>query len=229
MIVSHRNGFIFLKTSKTAGTSVEIALSAVCGPDDILTPISPPDEETRRALGYPGAQNCLAGWREYTPLDWLRRGLQGRRKLRFYNHMPAREARPKLAAVWDGYFRFCIERNPWDRVVSSYYWRHKTEPRPTMTEFLRRGGHLILKRKGIELYQIDGVDAVHRILRYEHLADEMEDVRRHLGLSAPLDLPRAKGQFRRDRRHYREILTDDEAAIIARDFAPEIARFGYTY
>ena len=38
MIVSHGRRFIFIKTSKTAGTSVEMQLSKFCGPDDIVTP-----------------------------------------------------------------------------------------------------------------------------------------------------------------------------------------------
>ena len=37
MIVSHKHKFIFIKTKKTASSSTECALSAVCGPDDILT------------------------------------------------------------------------------------------------------------------------------------------------------------------------------------------------
>ena len=45
MIVSHRHRFIFIKTRKTAGTSIEIALSAHCGPDDIMSPISKEDEK----------------------------------------------------------------------------------------------------------------------------------------------------------------------------------------
>ena len=44
VIASHQHRFIFLKTRKTAGTSVEIALSKVCGPDDVITEISPEDE-----------------------------------------------------------------------------------------------------------------------------------------------------------------------------------------
>ena len=39
MIVSHSRKFIFLKTRKTAGTSLEIALSKYCGPEDVLAPI----------------------------------------------------------------------------------------------------------------------------------------------------------------------------------------------
>jgi len=37
VIASHRHRFVFVKTRKTAGTSLEIALSRHCGPDDVVT------------------------------------------------------------------------------------------------------------------------------------------------------------------------------------------------
>ena len=42
MIISHKYRFIFVKTRKTAGTSVEAYLSQHCGDSDVLTPIHPP-------------------------------------------------------------------------------------------------------------------------------------------------------------------------------------------
>ena len=57
MIASHAHRFVFVKTRKTAGTSLEIALSRHCGPDDIVTRISPEDEELRAAAGGVGPQN----------------------------------------------------------------------------------------------------------------------------------------------------------------------------
>jgi len=55
MIVSHEHKFIFLKTKKTAGTSIELALTELCGPEDVITPLTEIDE-ARRANGR-GPQN----------------------------------------------------------------------------------------------------------------------------------------------------------------------------
>ena len=39
-IVSYNKNFIFIKTNKTAETSMEVALSKFCGAEDVITPIS---------------------------------------------------------------------------------------------------------------------------------------------------------------------------------------------
>jgi hypothetical protein len=41
MVISHKFRFIFVKTQKTAGTSIETYLSQVCDSFDILTPLYP--------------------------------------------------------------------------------------------------------------------------------------------------------------------------------------------
>src|ERR1700753_2734965 len=51
MILSFRHRFLFVRGSKVAGTSVEIALSTLCGPDDISPPILAVDERLRQELG----------------------------------------------------------------------------------------------------------------------------------------------------------------------------------
>ena len=43
MIVSFEHRFAFIKVQKTAGTSVEVFLSQVAGPDAIVTLINPPE------------------------------------------------------------------------------------------------------------------------------------------------------------------------------------------
>ena len=37
MIISHKHKFIFFKTRKTAGSSIQVTLAKHCGEDDIIT------------------------------------------------------------------------------------------------------------------------------------------------------------------------------------------------
>lgn len=54
MIISHKYKFIFVRTRKTAGTSIEIGLSRFCEKEDVITPIDYEDEEIRKKMGYRG-------------------------------------------------------------------------------------------------------------------------------------------------------------------------------
>lgn len=227
MIISHAYRFIFIKTVKTAGTSVEIALSKFCGPDDVITPITPEDEDQRAKLGYRGPQNFRIPVQTYSFKDWILTAstLKGRS---FYNHTGARAIRSHVGnATWNAYFKFTFERNPWDKVVSWYYWNHPKEPRPTISEFVQAGK--ADKIKGIELYTIDDRIAVDRICFFENLNQEMEAIAQIVGLPENPVLPFAKSGYRSDRRSYREILTDRDRERIARVYAREISLFSYTW
>ena len=70
MILSHKHKFIFIKTKKTASTSLEIVLSKLCGKDDIITPVSEltwtgqirrfeknNEEDLRKKINAPNPQN----------------------------------------------------------------------------------------------------------------------------------------------------------------------------
>lgn len=48
MILSRSFGFLFIKNKKTAGTSLEIALSRHCREDDIVTPLPTANSTQRR-------------------------------------------------------------------------------------------------------------------------------------------------------------------------------------
>jgi hypothetical protein len=213
VIASHAHRFIFLKTRKTAGTSVEIALSKVCGPDDVITLISPEDEQLRTAAGGRGPQNFTS-----PPLP---------RKA--FNHMSARLARDAVGAdVWRDYFTFAIERNPWDAVVSLYCWKYKD--RDELPDF-----DTYVSEEWIEqlannrrMYRIRGRLAVDRVLRYEHLNTELAEVWEHLDLPGEPNLPRAKGQAR-PAGHYRELYSDASRARVAAVFSDAIEDFDYTF
>ena len=55
--MSKQNKFIFINGRKVAGKSLEVLLSAICGPEDIITPITPIDEQYRVLTGQRAAQN----------------------------------------------------------------------------------------------------------------------------------------------------------------------------
>ncbi len=225
MIVSHKHRFIFLKTHKTAGTSVEIALSRYCGRRDILTPISPEDEQLRSELGL-APQNHTFGLADYSLRDWGRLLLKRRPRsgLKFHNHMPARAVRRLLGArTWDRYFKFCFERNPWDKVISQFWFDN--QGRPDFDDFVRHGELW----SDFDLYTIDGSVAVDYLGRYENLDEELRAL--CVRLDIPFDgwLPRAKGGFRKDRRRPAELYTREQAEVVAARFAREIQLLGYRF
>ena len=230
MIVSHKYRFIFLKTAKTAGTSIEIALSKFLGEDDIVTPISAEDELIRRQFGFAGPRNHKVPLKQLSVSDLVNSAIRFRRT-QFYNHMSAQEVRAYVGeTVWNSYHKFCFERNPFDRVVSLFYWCFRAEPRPTLKEFVATDQIGLLTRRGIDLYTTaTGALAVDQVARYENLTEELEIIRLQLGIPEPLELPRAKASHRVDRRHYSELLDDDCRALIAVRFHREMQMFGYQF
>ncbi len=224
MIVSHKHKFIFLKTHKTGGTSIEVALSPVCGPDDILTPVSRADERLRK--GSPARNYALgfARWGLPAPGD-----LKSRfpRFFGYYNHMLARQVRALVGPeIWSSYFKFTIERNPWDRQISYYFWQIRNEqPKPDFPTYMTRR----LRFENWPIYTIDDRVAVDRVIEYARLEEELKDICRSLGVKDEIVLPRAKGHTRTDDRHYREFYDEHTRDIIAKRYAREIEAFGYTF
>jgi hypothetical protein len=229
MILSHKHKFIFLKTGKTAGTSMEVALSKFCGPDDIITPIME-EQEIRKEGSYPEAQNYMVPWYMYQLKD-LKKYLIKRKKLKFYNHMKSDLVKRLIGdKVWNSYFKFCFERNPWDKTISGFYFKyqdHKDEAKPTLSEFIRNGE--IKKYSSYSVYTINDEVVVDKVFLFENLNESITEISNYLNLSEPLELPKIKSTSRKDRRHYREVLSESDRDLIAQTFHREIKLFGYEY
>ena len=229
MIISHKHKFIFIKLRKTAGTSIEMALAGICGEEDIITPISKEDEKARLELGCQGAQNYDVPMRYYGITDWKNRIFKGKKKY-YYNHMPATEIKANIPVdIWSDYFKFCFERNPWDKTISHYFHRNRSGDFSSIMDYLRHDeGDMI---RGFDMYSIDGKVAVDKVFAYEKMETALEEVSVILNLPDKLTLPeyRAKSEFRTDKRPYSEILTEEEASAIADRYAREIDLMGYKY
>jgi hypothetical protein len=235
MIISHKHKFIFIKTCKTAGTSLEIALSKYCGEDDIITPISAVDEKVRLSLGYCGPQHYLKPVAEYSLADYWVRIRKGQPVSKFFNHIWAKDIRNQVPAeVWDSYFKFSIVRSPFDRAVSRFFWRNRRLENVDLTEFrsflFKDPEALGRNRKRLE---IDDKSVVDFMIRFEHLEEDL------LTLSEKLNLPRelyeefrsfgAKKGHRPKNSTPKELFAgfDEGIALINKVCAKDIEEFGY--
>ena len=187
VIVSHRWKFIFVKTRKTAGTSIEHFLLPHLGPDDAIRSV---DERHTT-----GRFNPLPELRSHPDRSNARLTLeQWARQVRFYEHIPAWRLRNRVGhSVWDEYTTFCFERNPWDKLVSFYFWRTKNHADPVDFEtWVRTTPGL----SAWSQYTIDDEVAVDVVCRYESIQDDLAAMLDRIGLDVPVVLPNDKGGHR---------------------------------
>jgi hypothetical protein len=186
MIISRSHQFIFLKTTKTAGTSFEIALSRYLGPNDIVTPISKKDEVTRQRLGCQGPINHLLPPSEYGWKDRLNSWL-GKPPRKFWNHIRASELQERIEpALWKDFLKCSIVRNPFDYAVSRYYWNRQDESKSV--EGFRRWllsspPTLTLNR---DITHVDNVCIVDFMIRFERFDEDITHFATRIGLPESL-------------------------------------------
>ena len=114
MIISHSHKYIFIKSLKTAGTSIEAALSHECSGQDVVT----------RLGNYRFNRDESGGWIHNAMND------EG-----FEQHEKAAAIKEKVPpAVWSDYYKFSVVRNPWDRIVSDFFWRNRRDPSIVATD-----------------------------------------------------------------------------------------------
>lgn len=228
MILSHKHRFIFIKTGKTAGTSIEVFLSEHCGPDDVLTPITPP-EEGHTPRNY---QGMVPAFRELRARDGLLAALRhpfAKRK-RFYRHMPAWIVQTRVPPeVWQNYFKFCVERNPWEKVLSHYHMlSHRQGGTLSLDQYFARGKFPVNYRRYTD--PPGSRIIVDRVVRYEHLSEQLAEVfaRLNIPFSGSLGV-KAKGGYRKDRTPYQLVFNQEQREIIRKVFAREIELHGYHF
>ena len=216
MILSFQHRFLFLKTKKSAGTSLEIALSAICGPEDIITNISRVDQLEREALGFPGPQNHIIKRVTGKGEDF--------KPGRFYNHMSYGEVKTRLPQLnLDDFFIFAVERDPVDRMMSLYHFRGGEAKFGSLEAWLnspKSGRH-----RGWDLYHHEGKFVADKIYFYEELDAACEDLSVRFGAEVKLPEYRAKGNHRISR----EIppLSGEVKQWLRENFAREYATYHY--
>ena len=171
MIINHRYKFIFIKSFKTAGTSLEIALSKFCDSNDVITPIVEKDENIRKKYNFIGPQN-------YTG---------------FKEHMSALEVKKKIdKKIFDNYFKFVTIRNPFEQILSAFYWHNESKKNEkkffifrkkakSFNNFFKVKAHHIFEDE-FNRYTENGKILTDYFMRYESLKADLEKVSMKLKL-----------------------------------------------
>jgi len=227
LIISHEYKFIFIKTGKTAGTSIEVFLSQFCENDDVVTPIYPRVESHV-------ARNFKGLWNPFPELIENRdHGVGAVIDLlscnRYFNHMSARIIKNRISAeIWDSYFKFCVERNPWDKTLSHYHMiNDRSGGSMTFENYLNRGKFCMNYPKYTDS---NGNLLVDEVIKYELLMDELARIFGELGIPFAGSLGvRAKSEHRKNSRPYQEVYSREQMDVIARAFATEIQMHGYLF
>lgn len=184
MIISHKYKFIFIKTRKTAGTSIEQYLSQFLGENDIIT--TPERYGLNPTMNPDGFYNFI-----YDIIHWTRVFLTTRKKSYLSNifngkydtTMPAILVKSRVPHdVWDNYFKFCFEREPLSKSVSHFeYQKRKNFPEScdTFEEYLEAG---YLCYNYPQYTDFNGNVIVDFIGRFERLEEDFSYVCDKLGI-----------------------------------------------
>lgn len=161
MLVSHRKKFIFTKTVKTAGTSVESYFEKWCMPEGTWQESHGREETVTEAgiIGYRGPHSTRPTW---------------------FNHMPADRIRELLGQeTWDTYFKFTVVRNPFDKLVSVFQMHERERRGYSAWQRAKALAKKILDR-GNPIDRIGGSDEVDRFRRWVHKGGVFTDRDKYL-------------------------------------------------
>lgn len=241
MIFLRGRGLLFVKPKKTAGTSVEVALSCNATPEDIVTPLIEEDERIRWELGGQFPVNWASkasDERDYRARfeQYLRDGrvprrffglrpgrLWRRRGARFFNHMTPAEVlgRAGPGPVADA-FMVTMVRHPYEQVVSYAFHQHDLHGKP----FVDCLAHAVGRPPLNDAY-LFGPKTPDFVIRYERLKDDLAALEERFALTLVAKLPQTKHTARADRRPAADWLSDAQKAEIRARHARTFQSYGY--
>ncbi len=218
MLVSHRKRFIYTKTLKTAGTSVESYFEKYCLPRGQWQFSHAREASVRKEgiIGYRG---------------------RGKKDPAWYNHMPARQIKEQLGdQLWEDYFKFCVIRNPFDKLLSHFYYiirKEMIDPRllqaddvASFRNWLKSGGRVIDRDK----YLIEGRVCLDYFIRYENLQEGIREVCTRLQVPfEPDQVPRLKTGMRNDQIPLKDYYDAQSISIVKDLYSFELDYFGYDF
>lgn len=228
MLISHRYRFIYTKTAKTAGTSVESYFERFCMPEGEWQQLHAREayESSTGVIGYRGPDTAKVP--------------------KWYNHMSAALIREQIGAdTWNRYFKFCVVRNPFEKAISAFahFARNYSIPadeaglsfrreHPLFTEEQRRFLHwlsLVGPPIDRDKYLIGSVFCLDDVMRYEALQDEVPRLCKRIGVPWNVSmLPQFKADIRDTRCTVTALYTPPAVRLVETAYEYEMKTFGYT-
>lgn len=187
MLVSHPYQFIYLKTSKTAGTSIEMALQGAAFNQD-------PDQVKAATHAQVGVRGVI-GRRMIFNLSSKETAAD---KI-WLPHISAADLFDRVGErIWNRYDKVASVRNPFDRMVSGFHWyrtvRHEIKGHKVSTREIAESGFdeirsefrdFIMSNDAIvdgETVMLNGKFCITKAIRYEHLREDLIRVAKELEL-----------------------------------------------
>lgn len=175
----------------------------------------------------------------------------GRNHAGFERHFSAQQIRDAIGReTFEAYFKFAIERNPWEKIVSRYWayagvqhkpyykrvpewitgkplsFRQWFELRILQARFLTFGHYRFPRH--YDDYMEDGRPLVDFIGRYENLAEHLAVISERIGV--PIVLEEARGSNRHKQRvPYTELFDARMNRIVEDWYARDLALLGYRF
>lgn len=227
-MVSHEFKVIFIHIPKAAGTSIEMKLGLFHEPG-----WGKQDHRTLREirpLSMFSHSKYILNRRYCNSEGMSRREMLS--SLLGISSEPNDQGRGRVTkAQFESYYKFAVIRNPWARVYSWYRnvmrdHRHGV-PTCSFPEFLSRWStNWALRPQLYWLRDFDGSLPYDRIVRFENLLEEVQEVFREIGLQ-DTKLPHALHS--KSDTDYRTAYDDASAELVGCRYKEEIELFGYEF
>ena len=181
MIISHSNNFIFIKSEKTAGSSVEQALQPSLLETDIY---------------LPGSHMLPFKIIETYPID-----------------------------IFD-YFKFSIVRNPYDKMVSHYYWQQSIENNRYGSFDLFVNDFYDYKTiSNWKYYSINNEYIMDKVIKFENLQNDLNNLPIDIDISNIFE----KSNTRPANIIYQELYSTASREMVEEQCFNEIEMFDYKF
>ena len=230
MLISHKRRFIFLKTEKTASTSLFRLLCELCSEDETFYQA---DQLVKHRLHYKHGRREEFSFQATTG---------GRRRILpslfgLHTHAKARCVRSFIGGdVFDSYTVITSERNPWDRQVSLYCHRNAARGKLDLRNFNRDMQSTLYNLLHVNrtdnwgIYTLQDQVCADIVIRYENLQEDTAEMLRQIGFDgATHRLGRLRSEHRPKQVDFRELYTRKTRELVAQWYHKEIEHFGYDF